>query len=200
MSKATIISIMPMKFVREMNGHNPHWYEIPPVPANEVKTLVIDNTTSWYYVRDGESIQRHHLAYDVAKELIDTYLNAVPDVSGDAQPGIAYVEGSYSPEEVEDKLSDLLEELREKQINYFRILVDKADDSWTKHGQKRDITDPQRFAAERLNLKRDWANQNEKGVRFIDCPACTTKIKSSAVICPNCKVELKKDHQFTFAS
>lgn len=200
MSNATIVSLMPIPFSREMIGHNPAYYAMPAAEKDSFEILHVGDATSWLYVFEGKSVQRRHLAIDEVAELIDTFIQATPLVDENAKPGIFYLEGKWSKDDIEEKFGDVLQKARDAQNLWFRNLVQDADDRWNRFHQHRDISTPARVAAKWLGLKREWNIQVEKGVNYTDCPACGTTIKASVSVCPNCRVILKEDSQFTFAS
>lgn len=199
MSHATIVSLMPIPFAREMIGHNPAYYAIPEAEQGDFNILVAGDGTSWLYVMDGKSVIRKHLAIDEVSELVDTFIEATPYVDENSRPGIFYVEGKWTKDEIREKFAEKLAEAEDAQNSWFTKLVEKADDSWNKYHQHRDISDPQRIAATRLGLKREWNIRVEKGKNFMECPACKTMIRSDVSVCPQCRVIIDTEKEFTFA-
>lgn len=200
MSKATIVSLMPIPFNREMTGHNPAYYTIPAAADGDFNILVIDDATSWLYVLDGASVMRRHLAAEEAEELISTFIQANLYVGENCWPGIFWVEGAWTKNQIEERFAEKLEIAKDAQNNWFKALVEKADDDWNRSRQHRTISTPQRIAAIRLGLKREWNIQVEKGQNYIACPACETMLKSTVSVCPQCKLILKENPDFQFAS
>ncbi len=198
MSKATIVTLLPYGFPREMTGHNPNWYEFPAAKNNDFECVVIGDSTSWVYILDGKSIQRRHLAYDIAKELIDTYVEAVQYKGEDAFPGLFYVEGEHDKASILKNFAPELEKARRQQNKWFLNLIYQADDVWKKHRLHREISTPMKLAAEAMNQKREWLLDSVLDNSFQECPACGSTIKALISICPICKVQLKENN-FTFA-
>jgi hypothetical protein len=191
---------MPIPFNREMTGHNPAYYTIPPAELDDFNILVIEDTTSWLYVLDGNSVLRRHLAAEVAEELLSTFIQANLYVGEGSRPGIFWVEGGWTKKQIEENFGAELEEARDAQNQWFKALVEKADDDWNRSRQHRTISTPQRIAADRLGLKREWNIQVEKGQNYIPCPACETMLKSTVSVCPQCKLIIKENADFQFAS
>lgn len=198
MSKATIVTLLPFEFPREMTGHNPTYYTFPAAKNGDFEVVVIGDTTSWAYVLDGKSLQRRHLAIDVAAELIDTYIDASQFKGADAGPGLFYVEGEHDKESIKENFSEKLEEARRKQNNWFLNLIHQGDDLWKKNRLHREISTPMKLAAAAMNQKREWLLDTILDNSFQECPACGSTIKAGISICPVCRVELKTN-QFTFA-
>ncbi len=197
MSKSTIVSLLPFGFHREMTGHNPASYYIPKAGPEGMSVTVVEDSTSWVYILEGKSVQQKHLSFDVARELIDTYIAATQYVTPDAQPGLFYVEGKQSIEDIKEDFSELLEEAERKQNNWFANLVKEADDFWAKTPLHRGISDPQKLAAKALGLKRPWSLAGSDTNNFKECPACTTIIQKKAVICPQCRTDLREFEEAT---
>lgn len=198
MSKATVVMMLPYEWHREMSGHNPTYYTFPRAENNDFEVVVIGDTTSWTYIGEGKSLQRKHLAFDVAKELVDTYIEANLYISAEARPGVFYLEGDLTKDDVLDQFSEQLEEVRGKQNNWFVNLIAQADDAWQKHRLHREISTPQKLAAIALNQKREWLLDAIVDNTFQACKACGSTVKAGISICPICKVQLK-ENEFTFA-
>lgn len=198
MSKATIVSLLPFPIEREMTGHNPHFYNIPKAAFGDFELLVIGDTTDSIYVGESKSVIRDNLAYNVARELIDTYKEACVFTGPDAYPGLFYVEGEHDKESIKDNFPDLLEKADKENRNWYLNLIKAADDSWQKFHTHRDISTPQRLAAAALGQKRPWLIEAIVGNSFQDCPACGTTIKANVSVCPQCRAKIKES-EFEFA-
>lgn len=192
MSKSTIVSLLPFGFHREMTGHNPASYYIPAAGPEGMSVTTVEDSTSWVYVLEGKSVEQKHLSFDVARELIDTYIAATQYTTPNAIPGLFYVEGKHSIESIKKNFSELLEEATRKQNNWYANLVKEADDFWAKSPLHRGISDPQKLAAKALGLKRQWLLAGSDTNNFKECPACTTTIQKKAVICPQCRTDLRE--------
>lgn len=200
MSKATIVSMLPFDWNREMIGHDPAYYQIPKAERDDFNILVIGDGRSNLYVFDGKSVPRMHLAISEANELVDTYIAATLYTDINSRPGLFVLDGEFTKDQIKEKFGSLLEERREQQINWFNNLIRQADDDWKKARLHRMISGPQRAAAESLGLKREWMLTDD--FKLSDCPACGTAIKSNIAVCPVCKaiIDQERASQFEFAS
>lgn len=176
-----------------MTGYNPAWYFLPAAVDELPGVLVIEDALSYIYIGDGKSLPRRKLAFEVAQELVDTYISANLNVSAEAKPGILYFEGALTVEKVLIEYPDEVEAARTKQLNWFKALIREADDKWQRFHIHREISDPQRHAAKALGLTREWMFDNAKERNFQDCPACGSNIKAGVSICPQCRTELKEN-------
>jgi hypothetical protein len=131
---------------------------------------------------------------ELAKSLVNDYIRAQLVYSEDAHPALFWVPGEEKDGNIViTKYNKQLEESRVKQNNWFKKLIELADDEWAKNHQHKTITDIQRFACRSLGLteSKEWYTSPDP-VEMIKCPACMTMIEKAAVVCRNCKHILNK--------
>jgi hypothetical protein len=87
-----------------------------------------------------------------------------------------------------DNFKPLIEHSLQIQKNWFRALVQMADDDWQQLKRHRMISDIQRMAARELGLKREWlVVLPDEEVKKEECPFCGTGLLNpNAPICPTC--------------
>lgn len=184
---ATLISILPYD-LREEKPSSPGSFVIPAVEKGDVGVLVIENASAPYYVDHARgSIRMQGDPELVAKSVVDDHLRATIHVSLDAHPGLAYVPGAKTKEQVKKECVDLLKDLEKKQNKWFEKLVRVADDTWQRYRRHNVISDQHRLAAGRLGLKREWADILSP-TETIECTYCRTLISSKAIVCAQCRM------------
>lgn len=197
----TIVSIMPME-LREYKPLITGGFYIPPCKdKDEIKILHVPHNRRRIPSLDERMTDLTVDVIDetVAKSIVYDLLNATLSATQDAHPGIMWLEGQISEEEVRTKYSQQLAELHATQNRWFVNLVKTADDVFARSGMHRDITDVQRVAAARLGmLDRPWvAKLEQKSAR---CPSCLTMVPAGAKVCFQCNRDIPEDPLASLAS
>jgi len=169
---------------------------IPPAPKDDfVSVHVYDNSFGVYFDSDRGSLQVPEPADIFAENSIQTFLSAQigRNTETGAEPGIFWVEGHLSREEIKKNYAEQLTKARLKQNLWFGMLVQKADLDWAKTQQVNHISDLQRKAAEGLNLEREWLLTSAT-IGQERCPACSYILPNPVPpICMNCKMILDEE-------
>jgi hypothetical protein len=204
-NKATIVSIAPFQLINNQPGMTPIRHTIPAAdPKVGFSILHVNNGYAHEPIPLSDPIRMSHreiyasdLAYSIIYDRTHNQLSYGPD----AYPGLFFVPGHLTVQDVLDKHKVELKKVNETQNNWFMRLVMEADDDWQKYHQHRMITSTQRLAAKSLGLKRDWITVLEpmESPTTIPCPACFTDIHPDSLICANCKTVLKPaEHERKF--
>jgi len=112
-------------------------------------------------------------------------------VNGVAEPGIEWVEGEF-PNTTEGKKvlaaqhHALLKGMHDKQLKWFEMLVQFADDDWSRFKMHKFITSLQRTAASTLGLEREWMTANEVQMAASKCKFCFQMVHPEAIVCGSC--------------
>lgn len=184
-TKATIVSIVPIK-IRIPTPHiNPSIYEIPAAKIGEIQVLVLSEATYPIYMGEGRSMTNRELAVTVADQITKQYVGAQLGLGEDCQPGIFHVVGNYTPAEIPKAFPELLENATRQQRNWFAKLVNEGDDCWNRFHKSAAISDLQRKACTWLGIKREW-NVDVAAVRQ-SCPACKGDLPDGAIVCMSCR-------------
>ena len=191
--QATVVSFLPWKVEATKPGVIPDTYTIPAAVGKFPGVLVVENAASPLYL-DGDrgSIRQPILCTELAQAIVNDYNSAFLGVDIDTHPALFWVEGGWNASEITEKFKAECEKAKKSQNQWFLRLIKLADDDWAKFHQHKMITDVQRFAAKTLGLNREWAVEPEP-VTMIKCPACTTLLEDTAIVCKNCKVILKAE-------
>ena len=189
MSKSTIISMIPFD-IHEQKPLYPGDFFIPAAKDNDIEVLVVGDSVSFSYIDEHRgTIKVPVSSEEIAKSVVNDYENSQLARTAENGPGVFWVSGEHTKQEIKLKFRDEVKLHRDRQIRWFTSLVKAADDTWEKTRQHKTISDIERYAARFLNLDRSWliAPQMTK------CIACKTTVEEDAIICPNCRAVLNKE-------
>ena len=195
MSKATIVSLLPIQLNEFKPGLYPGHFQIPPAEIGDFNILpVVD---SIYYVSfaidNRPPMKITETADHVAASVVTGFVSTSAGLSVDAEPGLFWVSDHLDKKVLAVKHTAELNSAKVKQTKWFTNLVRIADDEWVKSGKMhRSISSLQRAAAKFLNLERDWFIDaiTETGPTY--CPACKVGIHPAAVICSHCRTVINE--------
>jgi hypothetical protein len=134
-----------------------------------------------------------------ANSVVSDYILGQSFTSTEERPALFFVEGEWSQADFEKNFAKEMQAAIERQLNWFRKLVKIADDEWQHFHQHKMISDLQRTAALKLNMKREWLDDSSDMI--VKCPACMTLVSQHASVCFACKciLDAKKYSAFQFA-
>ena len=198
LDKSTVFSILP-KLVRETKCTlEPGVFEIPKGSFAEPSRLVVGPSSWWKDVSPGDEgqplVEIPTSSILIADSVVRDYCNGILGCNmGDAMPGLFWLPGEVTVATLKDKHKGVLEAANLKQRNWFNILIKMGDVLWARsQGNPISISEDMKMAAQELNVTRDWT-RNFEHIEMISCVACGNLIKSSIIICPNCKIVLKPE-------
>lgn len=195
MAKATIVSLHPMPINEHKPGMSIPYISIPAAPKDDFVVLVIEDASHGVYM-DSErgTLSVPEPAPDFAEHIVNDFLAAQigRNTETGAQPGVFWVDGALTKDEVKKQHAAKLALALKKQILWFEGLVKRADDDWATVRRHDHISEVQRRAAVALNLQREWlVVSGQMGNET--CPACSTVLPNPVpVLCPNCRLVLDK--------
>lgn len=193
--QATVVSILPYAIREKKPGLIPNEYAIPASEdVQNPQLLVIDSASFGVYAGDERTIRVSTPAIEVARAVVEDHINGTMLVElGVSEPGLFWIPvGINDPDRIKTQFRDEYHACVVKQEAWFRRLVAEADDSWSKFGQRKMISDPMKAAALRLKLNRPWLLEQEVEKALSECPACFSKINPKAIICAVCKTDLRE--------
>lgn len=193
--KSTIISFVPFQISEEKPGLLPGRFVIPPGSEEKPAIYTVEAARHYVYL-DGDrgSLPVRDASYEVARSLCEDFSTAQLGRSEDTFPGIFWVPGELTWEEIQKQFPDLVLQNRIAHKRWLLKLTQIADDDFNKHKQHNVVSDFQRRAAEILKLphaQHPWMNVNNT-LESSTCPACGTLYRPGLVICANCACVLDK--------
>lgn len=202
---ATICSLLPYDLVESKPGLNPNEFTIKKAPKGGFSLTIIPNDVHYLInpdlLSDAKEVRQIKVpvpSIELAQSIIMDYSTSVLGVAPpDAAPGLFALKGDWTDKkDFQTKHGALIGFHTKTQNQWFKNIVDIADDIWSKNRSPLGISDLQRHACDILGLKRDWANiipyeELEK------CPVCKGIINPGALKCVHCghiinKTELDK--------
>lgn len=187
-SKATIVSLLPWEINENKGaGLSPGHFIIPAAPKNGLSVLVVGDSKYHIYIdSDRGSLEQVETALKMAESIVQDYIKSIPFGQGVGKPGLFFVPGPLSVEDVKKYHAKKLEQYQKSNKEWMNVLIKLSDDEWSKNRQRQAIPDICRYSAHALGLDREWARdavvEETKACKF-----CTSPIAVSAIICPNCR-------------
>lgn len=190
MVPCTIVSLLPYP-LNEDKPIDHGSFHMAPAAKDDFEILVIGDkiefTRNFYVSFDRGNLKLPVDPEEVARAIVEDHLRATVQTGPDARPGLFYLPGILTKEEVKSKHKVILDKARKEQNNWYGKLVKAADDTWQRYRRHNMITDQHRYAANALGLKREWAEEM-KAENTVQCVYCTSLISDSALVCPVCRL------------
>lgn len=205
LDKSTIVSIYPVDINETKPTLQPGKWHIPAGSYEKPSILVIGPSSWWRELGDDEPLLEIPVSSIVmADSIIKDFANGIIESNmNDIMPGLFFIPGAKTLDQIRKDHAPALEKARVKQDNWFKALVKVADTYWARtNGNPLSVSDDMRLAAKALGLKKDWMLDTAT-LEMIKCKACGHLNNSAIVVCPNCKVVLDavkfKELGLTFA-
>lgn len=193
MSHATIVSVCNFPIGPEFKpGLFPNDYVIPAATDEGLGIVVVSDGWTDIPQLDRKTIRVPVPAAEIARSIVEDWKIAQLEIGAGAQPGLFYVDGALSEDEIVDELEAELNKARTEHSAWCRKLIKMADDLWAIRPITIQISASMVNAAKFLNVDRAWL-RNTLVEEITVCPSCTTKLITGTVVCPNCRVILDKD-------
>lgn len=195
---ATVISLVPFPIREFKPGMQPGNFNLEPAPEGGFTTLLVKKCKHGVYLDENRPVLIVPTAPEEVAEAIcfDFKKGQLGLQMGIAEPGLFWVQGDYTDPKMQPALkAEFAAEFREaekKQIEWFKVLVAQADDSWGKFKMRGLISVPQKVAAQRLKLTREWLLEGEVEAALSECPVCFEKVHPRAIICRSCNAVLNQ--------
>lgn len=195
MSQSTIVSLVPFPIAEYKPGIYPGFFEIPGAKNDVPELLVIGDSVYHVELDENRTITVKCTSEDIARSVVSDYLvsNLAYNQEADAFPGLFWKPGAHDLASIIRNYPGDLELFRNRQLRWYRGLVELADDDWERTRQHKFISDIQRFAAKALKLERSWVVIPKVGEGYIKCPACSSSVPFDAIVCSSCRCILNKE-------
>lgn len=194
---ATVVSVVPLPISEKKPGLYPGQFDIEAAPDGDIAILVVGISRHYTYLdSDRGSLGQENPPSKVARSIVSDYISSTMHVDEDAHPGLFYVVGKFTKEQIKEQFADKVKLARDKQYEWFKRLVRAADDSWQKERKHNAITNVQRIAARLLGLEREWKEipkPDVNAVQLVKCPACFAVVHPQQIICGQCQCILDQE-------
>lgn len=190
LDKSTVVSIFPKYIGEEKWTIHPGKFIIQP-GTYENPALLVVGPSSWYreFPDDQPTLEIPCSSVEVADSIIRDYCNGMLGCDMEsAIPGMFFVPGEVNVIKIKTEYKNKLDEVKEKQDNWYRNLVKLADSLWARsNGNPLVIWDEMRLAARSLNYNdKDWLKDFQID-ELIRCIACGSLKNPKYPVCPTCK-------------
>ena len=191
MDRCTIVSIFPKDIIDEYKPTiEPGKFTILAGTLEKPTILVVGSSSWWKDIDiDQPMLEMQRSSIEVANSIVHDYCNSILGCNmADAMPGLFFVLGEHTVMEIKVKYKTKLEEVSEKQNNWYKVLVRLADSLWSRtNGNPLVICDEMRLAARNLNFNdKPWLKDFQVAEQ-VRCKACGGMRNPTYPICPTCK-------------
>lgn len=195
LDKSTVISIFPKENLTENKWTiQPGEFKIGYGTYNNPFILIVGSSSYWQDINpDMPLVEIPIGSPQVARSIVNDFLNGyLGSDMGDATPGLFWIPGAVTIEELKNKYKHLLDNAKMKQDNWYKTLVKMADAFWARTGGNPiSISDDMRLAAKELGLDREWI-ADFKALDMIRCVACGNMRNPSYPVCNHCRTIIDK--------
>lgn len=190
LDKATIVSIYPRPVDDEKVTIFPGKFHLEPGKYDNPSVTVV-GPSSWWRDIDMEQplLEIPVSAVMIAQSIITDYCNGYLACDMSTQmPGLFFILGEVTQEEVKARYKLKLAEAKTKQDAWYRTLLRLGDSLWARsNGNPLVIWDEMRMAARELGQdNRPWLRLDVQA-EFTRCFACGSLRNPEFPICPTCK-------------
>lgn len=189
LDRATVVSIIPKLIDEIKHTIQPGRFTILPGTYEKPSLLVVGPSSWWKNLEEEQPLLEIPVSsIQIADSIVRDYtIGLLAATIGEAGPGLFFVQGSVSVEQLKVQHKDKLDEAKRKQNNWFTLLVNLADSLWARtNGNPLAIGDDMRMAARELGLNsKEWL-QDFKTQETIKCVGCGNMRNPLYPICPSC--------------
>lgn len=194
---STVVSILPYPIKEQKPSIIPSYFQVPRSRDGIPSVLQVGEAIYWVESPFSGNpppppIKVTIPSREVARSIVNDLIEAQLAIESDALPGIFWVEGHFTADEVMFRFASDLKKAEDNQFRWFSTLVRIADDDWAKYHQHKFISDLQRYAARSMMLNREWITPIQSEVQ-LQCPLCKDFVRSDAIIHAPCGYILRPD-------
>ncbi len=184
----TIVSIFPKPIKERKPTVDPDVYELGAGSYSKPAILHVRAGCTWIDPgADRQLIESIIPSIIIADSFVKDWSNGLLGVKKGAVPGIFFVEGKFSSEEILKNNKPELAIASEKQKRWYQNLVEIADMLWSQtNGNPRSIPSDARLAVQELQLENKPWMQDFNTLKLENCPLCGTLRNPEFAICTAC--------------
>ena len=190
LDKTTVVSLFPREIDEIKHTIQPGRFLIPAGSLEKPGILVVGSSSWWKEIdQDQPLLEIPVSSIQIGESIVRDYCNGILGCNmGDTMPGLFYVPGEWSLNDIKTKSKALIEAANTKQRNWYQVLIRLADTLWARtNGNPLTISEDMRLAARELNLiNKEWIKDTQ-AVELIRCIACGHLKNPLYPVCSNCK-------------
>lgn len=195
MDKSTVVSIFPKDIVEVKCTIEPGTFKISRGTYANPSTLVV-GPSSWWRELDEEQpmLEIPVSSIQIADAIVKDYCNGILACNmGDKMPGLFYIPGEVSLDEVKNKHIAQLNRVNTNQRNWYEELIKLGDILWARtNGNPLSISDDMRMAAREMKIEGKLWMKDAASYKMRPCPACGNLRNEDYPICSSCKTVIDK--------
>jgi hypothetical protein len=188
LDKCTIVSVFPKDIYDSKPMVFPGVFAMKAAKENDFNTLIVGPSSWWKEMEEGQPpLEIIHSSIQMAESFIKDYCAQIGVEYGSKMPGLFFVPGAVSKDEILKKYSNKLDEYRDKQKEFFHNLVKLADIMFARtNGNPITISDDARLAANYLGMKdKPWLLDYQT-MEKSPCKFCGEFINPKYPVCKHC--------------
>lgn len=186
--QSTVFSIVPYEVRIFCPGLYPGNFVIPGC-LNDEKPVKLPVEASEHLMAIADQKRPTRIvtpSFVVARAIVTDFLSAQLWTTPDIHPGIMWMQGDISLQDLKEKHQEKFKEMRETQRRWYVYICKKTDDEWNKYKNSRVVSNQARFAAKVLGLTPEWLTAEVAGFDSNKCPACGSVNLLTNAICVSC--------------
>jgi len=192
LDRSTVFSILPKQIIENKPTLDPGRFVIEPGYPDKPSYLIVGSSSWWREIDlDQPLLEIPVSSVQIAESVVRDCINGVIMCDmGESRPGLFFLPGIVSLDELKTKYKDILNQAIKRQENWFRALVKLGDSFWARtNGNPLSISDDSRLAAKMLKIEdRPWLMDFKmENVTILACPACGSLRNNAFPVCANCK-------------
>jgi hypothetical protein len=190
--KGTIVSWYPFPIEQiQKPGLLPEFFNVNPGDLkNKVPGITHFNSVKRrQYINDEQGWSETLVpASQLCSAIIYDYFKSCIATESDIGPGLFWVPGNVVAAMItaNKEFKQQSDRSYDLQLKWFEHLVKLADDTWSMAKQHRSITNIQKYAANFLNLDREWLITQEIAKTTSRCPSCNEMVPLTGIKCASC--------------
>lgn len=190
LDKSTVVSIFPKHIIERKWTIQPGVFEIQPGTYEKPAILVVGPSSWWKEIDENQPLlEIPHSSIQIADSVVKDYINGLIACDmGENIPGLFFIPGEFSAEQIKKDHKKELDEAQRKQKNWYTALVRMGDALWSRsNGNPLAISDDMKMAARDLNLiNKEWL-KDSLTMDLVRCVACGHLKNPLYPVCSNCK-------------
>lgn len=185
---STVFSIYPKDIHETKVTLMPSEYFIPAGSFENPSRLLVTSASWWKEIDENQPLlEIANNSQLIAESICKDHNNSRLGFNPDAHPGLFFIEGDISVDDLKKKYNRVLLNAKAKQDNWYKDLVNLADSLWAaSNGNPISIAEEMRIGARELGYTgRDWMKAFVM-VANIVCDACGEPRNPRYPVCPHC--------------
>jgi hypothetical protein len=187
--KCTVFSIYPKRIDEVKHTIQPGRFIIPPGSVDKPERLVV-GSSSWWREIDVEQpyLEIPNSSLQVANSIVNDYCNGLIGCNmEDAMPGLFFLTGDVTTEELLKKYKSTFDKAVVKQSRFWNAIIELTDILWSNtNGNPLCVSEDARLACKELGIEnKDWM-QNFQNAGMVRCIACGSLRSPNFPVCSSC--------------